>query len=278
MIESIVLIIAGFLAGILGHILGIGGGIIMMPIMVIVFGYSMHIAVPVSLLAIVANSANVAASNIKKDIVNIPLGLTLETATVICSIIGGFVSLYINERILKIIFSVVMLFVAYIYVRDINNKNNNNNIVEPDEICEKKTYFYDCYFDERLNKKIYYNVYNVHLTILVSSIAGVLSSLLGIGGGFIKVPAMNLISKIPIKAAVATSNFMIGITASAGALVYLLYGEINTHLMATVVIGVYFGSQFSLKYFSKLTDKKTKIIFVILIIFISIEMFIEAIK
>lgn len=277
MIESIVLIIAGFLAGILGHILGIGGGIIMMPIMVIVFGYPMHIAVPVSLLAIVANSANVAANNIKKEIINIPLGLTLETATVICSIIGGFASLYINERILKIIFSLVMLFVAYIYVRDINNKNNNN-IVEPNETCEKKTYFYDYYFDERLNKKIYYNVYNVYFTILVSSIAGVLSSLLGIGGGFIKVPAMNLISKVPIKAAVATSNFMIGLTASAGALVYLLYGEINTHLMATVIIGIYFGSQLSIKYFSKLTDKKTKIIFVILIIFISIEMFIEAIK
>jgi len=160
MIESIVLIIAGFLAGIIGYILGIGGGIILIPIMVIAFGYSMHVAVPVSLLAIVANSANVAANNIKKEIVNIPLGLTLETATVVCSIIGGFVSLYINENILKIVFSIVMLFVAYIYIRDINN---NNSVVESNGVCEKKTYFYSYYFDERLNKKIYYNVYNVFI-------------------------------------------------------------------------------------------------------------------
>jgi hypothetical protein len=275
MFESVVLIFAGFFAGILGHILGVGGGIIMMPVIVLAFGYPMHIAVPASLLAIVANSANVAANNIKKEIVNIPLGLILEIATVSFAIIGGFISLYIRENILQIIFSAVMFTVALIYIRDIRY-SNGNNLKNTHEVCEKNTYFYNYYFDERENKKVYYNVYNIGLTMIVSSIAGVLSSLLGIGGGFIKVPAMNLISKVPIKAAVATSNFMIGITASAGALVYMLYGKIDTHLMATVTIGIYFGSQFSIRYFSKITDKKTKIILIILIIIVSIEMFIEA--
>jgi hypothetical protein len=276
MLESIVLILAGFFAGILGHILGVGGGIIMMPVIVLALGYPMHIAVPASLVAIVANSANVAANNIKREIVNIPLGLMLETATVSFAIIGGFISLYISENILQIIFSVVMFIVALIYIRDIRG-SKENNVKATYETCEKKTYFYNYYFDERENKKVYYNVYNIGLTMIISSIAGVLSSLLGIGGGFIKVPAMNLISKVPIKAAVATSNFMIGITASAGALVYMLYGKIDLHLMATVTIGIYFGSQFSIRYFSKISDMKTKIILIILIIIASIEMFIEAI-
>ena len=275
MIEEIILIFAGFFAGIMGHLLGIGGGIIMMPIMILVFKYPMHVAVPASLVAIVANSANVAANNIKKEIVNIPLGLMLETATVTFAIIGGFISLYISENILQIIFSVVMLAVALIYIRGLRDPNEND-LMGAHEICEKRTYFYNYYFDERENKKVYYNVYNVGVTMIISSIAGLLSSLLGIGGGFVKVPAMNLISKVPIKAAVATSNFMIGITASAGALVYMLYGNIDAHLMATVTIGIYFGSKFSIKYFSKITDKKIKIILIILIIIVSVEMFIEA--
>mgnify|MGYP005809656281 CR=1 FL=1 len=277
MLEAIVLIFTGFFAGILGHLLGVGGGIIMMPMMVLLFKYPMHVAVPASLVAIVANSANVAANNIKKEIANIPLGLTLETVTVTFAIIGGFISFYINERALLIIFSITMLFVAFIYVIDIGN-NQNININNSDKICVRDTYFYNCYFDERLNKKIYYNVYNIFLTMCISSIAGILSSLLGIGGGFVKVPAMNLISKVPIKAAVATSNFMIGITASAGALVYLLYSRVDPHLMATITIGIYFGSQFSIKYFSKIADRKIKIIFIILIITVSVEMFIEALN
>ena len=276
MLESIVLILAGFFAGIIGHILGVGGGIIMMPVIVLALGYPMHIAVPASLVAIVANSANVAANNIKREIVNIPLALMLETATVAFAIIGGFISLYVSENILQIIFSVVMFIVALIYIRDIRG-SKENNVKATYETCEKKTYFYNYYFDERENKKVYYNVYNIGLTMIISSIAGLLSSLLGIGGGFIKVPAMNLTSKVPIKAAVATSNFMIGITASAGALVYMLYGKIDIHLMTTVTIGIYFGSQFSIRYFSKISDMKTKIILIILIIIASIEMFIEAI-
>jgi uncharacterized membrane protein YfcA len=276
MLETIILILTGFFAGILGHLLGVGGGIIIIPIIVLVFKYPMHVAVPASLLSIVANSANIAASNIKKELVNIPLGLTLETSSVMFAILGSFVSLYINEYILEIIFSIVMLIIAFLYLKDVSNQGVRVN--EYCGICTKTTYFYNYYFDEVIGRKIYYNVYHVFFTLFASSIAGMLPSLLGIGGGFIKVPAMNLISKVPIKAAVATSNFMIGITAAAGALVYIFYGKIDPHLMATITVGVYFGSQFSIKYFSKITDKKIKIIFIILITVVSLEMLFEALS
>lgn len=288
MFESLILILSGFGAGILGHILGVGGGIIMMPVMVLIFHYPVHIAIPASLVAIIANSANVAANNIKKEIINIPLGLTLGTITVIFAIIGGLISLQIAERYLLILFSVVMVIVSIIYLRDISKNKiqiGNTSAIQTNHLIKTSSYnkanvgsvFDSYYFDAVLNKKIYYKTRKVFLTLLLSALAGLLSSMLGIGGGFIQVPAMNLVSKIPLKAAVATSNFILGLTASSGAIVYMLYGKVDPHLIAMVVVGVYFGSKFSIRYFSKITDNKVKVFFAIMLIAVAIQMFIEAI-
>ncbi|MDY6819997.1 MAG: sulfite exporter TauE/SafE family protein [Deferribacterota bacterium] len=277
MYENIILLSTGIIGGILGFILGIGGGIIIMPVLVLLLGYPFHAAVPASLLAIVANSSVAAANNIEKGNVNIPLGLTLECATVFFAIVGGFLSLGLNEKYLIFLFSIAVLILAIIYIRDIF-KNNNENDIKDYKILnlEKKTYFSDYYYDEIIRERVFYNAKNIPISILFSSIAGILSSMLGIGGGFLKVPAMNLISKMPIKAATATSNFMISLTASAGALVYILYGDIDLNLISVIVIGVFIGSQISNRYFSKVRDVKVKILFTIILFVMAIQMFLKA--
>ncbi|MCX8084506.1 MAG: sulfite exporter TauE/SafE family protein [Calditerrivibrio sp.] len=265
--DIFILILVGFIAGIIGAMLGIGGGSIIVPILVIFLHYPMHTAVAVGLITIIATSISVAHINVLKGLVNLRLSYLIEVITVLASITGGLVSNSIKDGTLQIIFGIILAIMAIIYIKESIKPNINKiTIIEENQ-------FTDIFLDqEDDNNMIKYTPVAISKTLAVSTFAGLASGMLGIGGGVFKVPAMNLVSKIPIKVAIATSNYMIGLTAAAGAIPYLLNGRIDPSASIYMIIGVIFGSKYAVLKFGKVTDKKLRILFALFLIFVSIQM------
>ncbi|MBZ4642601.1 MAG: hypothetical protein JG767_210 [Deferribacteraceae bacterium] len=266
------ILLAGFFVGFLGGILGIGGGSIMIPLLVLWFKYPIHVAIATSLITIVATSSNITGFNIISGLTNIRFGLFLEITTALFAIFGGLLSVSVNEKPIILIFSVILALISMLYFL----RRNTNDSYATDENC--KSFFASTYFDELRKDNINYHPVKIWLTAAISAFAGLLSGMLGIGGGVVKVPAMNILARMPIKAATATSNFMIGLTAAAGSMVYFKSGYIDPLLTSLMVIGVTFGSKAASKKFNKLQDKRIKTLFMIFLLFVSIQMFIKGIK
>jgi len=267
------LLVAGLFVGLLSSFLGIGGGSIIVPVLTLVFHIPIHVAIATSLISVVFASSNASAEYIKKGIPNLKIGLLLETITVIFAILGGLLSVSIKEKYLFISFGIILFITAYFCVRNIISKNSENSIKN-----NNKGYFSGSYYDESLNDHVFYKPDRLFLTTLVSSIAGFLSGMLGIGGGVFKVPAMNLISKIPIKVATTTSNFMMSLTAAVASIVYLKTNLINPVIAGLVVSGVFLGSNIGVKYFPKIKDDKIKLMFTIFLILVGVQMFLRGFK
>ena len=257
------LLILGVLAGILGTLFGVGGGIIFIPVLTIVYGLTATEAAAVSLIGIIATSTSATAFYLQKRVTNIRLGLLLEISTAIGAMVGAFISAYIQDWVLMVIFAIVILISALRMVVD-----------KKKEIFSEEGEF--TYHDLKKDKDMNYDVKNIKSGFAACSIAGVVSSMTGVGGGVIKVPIMNLHMGIPIKAAMATSNYMIGITAFSGAIVYFLNGHVLLDVAAFVVIGAFLGSLVG-KHISKFVDGPSlKKYFSVLLIFIAVIMLLQA--
>ena len=257
--------------GLLGGLLGLGGGFIMVPLLTLFFKYPVHISVATSLITIVATSSNISGVNIISGHTNIRYGLFLETTTVVSAIAGSLISVSLNEKIVMIIFSIVLIAIAALYYF---RRNVSDEYIEDKNLS---SFFSSSFYDVNMRKYINYRPSKVVITGGISAFAGLLSGLLGIGGGVIKVPAMNMLSKLPIKAATATSNFMIGVTAAAGSIVYLNFNLIDPLVTALMIVGVTFGSKVAAKKFKSIQDKKVKMVFMIFLIVVAIQMFIKGI-
>lgn len=268
--ENAALLICGFIVGMLGSLLGIGGGVIIVPTLVLLFGFSIHSAIAASLVAIIATSSTATAHNIKTGIVNLNFGISLELIASICAITGSIISVSLNGKIVSAIFSITLFATALAYYF------NRNVEISSVEVKQKNDLFSGNFFDPSKQQKIYYSAQHLIPTFIVSGLAGLLSGMLGVGGGIFKVPAMNLISKLPIKMVTATSNLMVGITALSGAIIYFKSGYLNPKIASIIIIGVVFGSKFTLWKFRKLTDKRIKLLFMLFLIFVSVEMLIKA--
>ncbi len=274
MTEFLILMFSGVIVGVLGPLLGIGGGSIIIPILTLYFKIPIHTAIATGLVTIIASSTSAVPSNISKGLVNIKLGLALETFTATCAILGSFLTMSLNEKIISIIFAVVLFITSFLYLTN-SKKDDAFELLRKYNKNDIKGIFDKYYFDERLETYVYYKVIKLHWTMLVSGIAGLMSGMLGIGGGIFKVPAMNIISKIPIKAATATSNFMVGLTASAGAIVFFMSGYVDVKISSIMILGVIIGSKLIAKRFKKVSDTRLKKIFVLFLLFIAIQMLLK---
>lgn len=276
MITFVVLLIVGFAVGMLGALLGIGGGSIMIPILVLYFDYPIHVAIATGLVAIIATSTTVVPVNVIRGLVNVRLALTLELITAICAILGGMISISLSENTISIIFSCILCMTIYLSWK---KKDVDDAVLLQGKYTEADmTGAYDSYYyDERLETKIYYKFQKLPITMGISGVAGILSGMLGIGGGVFKVPAMNMISGMPIKAAAATSNFMVGLTAAAGAIVYLMSGYVDAKVCSMMILGVVFGSKFAVTRLKKISDGRVKRVFIAFMVLIAIQMLIKGI-
>ncbi|WP_303851066.1 sulfite exporter TauE/SafE family protein [Seleniivibrio woodruffii] len=269
----ILLLIVGFVTGIIGALLGIGGGSIIVPILVLFFDVPMHYAVAVGLMTIVSTSTAVVPVNIMKGFVNLRFSIFLETLTVLAAFIGGMVGNHTPEHLLEISFGLILFLIALLYVRESFKKSDANTYEN-----SYTNRFSDEYFDTERGEKIKYTPVKLPMVALVSSFAGFASGSLGIGGGVIKVPVMNLVSRIPIKVSIATSNYMIGLTAAAGSIPYLIYGKSSPVTSITMVLGVIFGSRLGASKFQKVTDKRLRIMFAVVLAVIAVQMFYKGIQ
>ncbi|HVT04748.1 MAG TPA: sulfite exporter TauE/SafE family protein [Thermoanaerobaculia bacterium] len=241
--ELLLLLFGGFGAGLIGSIFGLGGGILIVPLLAIVLRVPMHQAVATSLLCVIATSSAAASRNVRRGVANVRLGMTLEIATVIGAMIGGAVAGNISANMLMMIFGCAMILMSIPMARGVADEPEE--IATADELVEET--FTDSlngsYFDAAEQSVVTYRVRRLPLALSISSIAGLLSGLLGVGGGIIKVPALTLLCDVPMKAAAATSNFMIGVTAVASAVIYYGRGDVSPLISAASVLGVFAGSR-----------------------------------
>ncbi len=209
----------GVFAGALGALTGIGGGLIITPILTLVFGVPIHRAIGTSLCCVIATSSGAAANYVEHHLSNIRLGMTLELATTVGAVGGALVAALLHREALAILFAAMLSYAGGTMVR----RCLKASAVGPEATTS-------------------YTIRRWPLGLLGSGAAGVVSGLIGVGGGPIKVPVMYLLMGVPFKVATATSNFMIGVTAAASAFIYYSRGDVQLLLTAPTAIGVYVGA------------------------------------
>ncbi len=265
-ITSFFLLLAGgLLAGTMGSLLGLGGGIILVPFLTLVMGLPMHQAIAASITAVIATSTAGAAVNVQRRTVNIKLGMVLETTTVAGAIAGGLTATILSGAVLARIFGVLLIIVAAFMAARSRFQSATR--------APGKGVIPGTFIDEKSGNTVEYSVHRLPAVMAVSLIAGNISGLLGVGGGIFKVPAMHLISGIPLKAATATSNFMIGVTAAASAFIYLAHGYVDPVVTSSAILGVLAGSFLGVWLSSKVKTRFLNWIFIVVLLVVALQLF-----
>src|SRR5216117_2724649 len=241
--ELLLLAIAAFLAGLAGSYLGIGGGVFLIPFMTLALSIDIKVAIATSLIGVIATSSGAASVYVRDHLTNLRLAMFLEVGTTLGAIAGAVVGILVPNVYLFLTFKIVVLYAAASMVRVAETaKDRAYRGGEEERPLVKRLSLCSVYFDQEDQGVYRYRVERPGAGFGASAAAGVFSGLLGVGGGFIKVPAMNILMHVPMKAAVATSNFMIGVTAAASAFIYYSQGLVNPSLAAMVIIGVFSGT------------------------------------
>lgn len=236
-IEFTALIGAGsLLAGFLGALTGLGGGVVIVPLLTLAFHVDIHYAIGAALVSVIATSSGAAAAYVREGYSNIRVGMFLEIATTLGALAGAALVLHLHPSAIAVVFGLVLIYSAYASIRHPSEQVHHS---EPDRFAAwlqmDGTYPTENGFES-------YHVRDIPLGFALMFVAGVLSGLLGIGSGAVKVLAMDKAMRLPFKVSTTTSNFMIGVTAAAGAGVYLSRGYIDPSLAMPVMLGVLAGS------------------------------------
>lgn len=261
-------------AGFLGSLLGLGGGIIVTPVLTLMFGLDIRYAIGASIVSVIATSSGAAIAYIKDKITNIRIGMFLEIGTTLGAITGAYLSGIINPKYLYIIFGLLLLYSAAMMVK--KSKAELPGEVKNHPLATKLA-LSGAYYDKVLDREVEYNVSGVYGGLGMMYVAGVISGLLGIGSGIFKVTAMDLFMKLPLKVSSATSNFMIGVTAAASAGVYFLRGDIDPKIAAPVALGVLLGATVGTRAMQRLKSRTIRLIFIPVLAIVSIQMIVKGV-
>ncbi len=243
MIEILVLLI-GLIAGLIGSMLGIGGGFLIVPLLVLALGIPMHLAASISLSSITMTSLSSTTVYARENMVDFKLGLLLEATTALGAILGSYIALTLDEKVLKILFGIVLSYAAYRMIVSRRVDTAGTSISRP----------------------------RLAAGLLASVGAGAISGMLGIGGGTIKVPLMVLILGVPTKTAIATSAFMVGITASTAAIVYWSQGIYQPILVSILIIGIFVGAQIGSRLALRMKGMILRRFFGLVLLFFALRM------
>ncbi|WP_433631828.1 sulfite exporter TauE/SafE family protein [Chryseobacterium cucumeris] len=266
MSEIIILFLGAISAGLLGSLTGLGGGVIIIPLLTLGFGVPMHYAIGASLISVIGTSSGAAVAFVKEGFTNMRIGMFLEIATTAGAIVGALVSGILNPNTIGIIFASILLLTVILNLK--GKPDHQEPLVKGS--LEEKLKLYGTFPDKGILKS--YSARNTVPGFLMMMFAGAMSGLLGIGSGALKVLAMDNMMKLPFKVSTTTSNFMIGVTAVASALIYFQRGEIIPVIVAPVLIGVVIGSFIGSKTLMVSKTKKLKVFFAIVITILSIYM------
>jgi uncharacterized membrane protein YfcA len=258
--------VGSLLAGFLGALTGLGGGVVIVPLLTLVFHVDLKYAIGAALVSVIATSSGAAAAYVKEGYSNVRVGMFLEIATTIGAISGAGLALYLKANVIAIIFGVVLIYSAYTSIRP---QPHDSIKQQPDRLATwlqmDSTY-------PTANGLESYHVSGIPLGFLLMFVAGVLSGLLGIGSGAVKVLAMDKAMKLPFKVSTTTSNFMIGVTAAASAGIYLSRGYIDPGLAMPVMIGVLMGSLTGARVLANANVRILRVVFSTVIGALALEM------
>jgi uncharacterized protein len=256
-------------AGVLGSLLGLGGGIIVVPALTLLLHIDIRYAIGASIVSVIATSSGAAAAYVRERLTNLRVAMLLEIATTTGALTGAYLGGVIGGRWLYIIFGIMLGYSAIAMLR--KRTDHAAEDVPRDAIADRLK-LHDSYFDPAIGQQISYRVTHVPLGLVLMYIAGVVSGLLGIGSGALKVPAMDLAMRLPMKVSSATSNFMIGVTAAASAGVFFSRGDINPFVAAPVAAGVLLGATGGSVLLGRLKSSVVRGTFVVVLIWISLQM------
>lgn len=256
-------------AGILGSLLGLGGGIIVVPALALLVKIDIRYAIAASLISVIATSSGAGAVYVREHRANIRVAMFLELATTIGALGGAFLAGLLDASWLYVIFSILMAYAAVMMWR--HGRGNRPASLPPDSIADALA-LHGRYPDDNHDRFIEYRVARSGAGFGVSLFAGVASGLLGIGGGIVKVPAMTVVMGIPMKAATATSNFMIGVTAAASAGVYFARGDVDPFIAAPTALGVLVGSLLGARWMRRVRGSALRLAFTIVLVIVALQM------
>ena len=276
----LMLIVAAVVAGFFGALLGVGGGIFIVPVMVLMFHLPMKIAVAASLVSVIATSNAGGSSYVDQRITNLRLGMFLEIATTIGALSGSVLALYLNDWLMLAIFAAMLAYMGYAAfttrnVDDARIAANDFVRVRQDRLSAYLN-LHGSYHDEAANRSVDYVVAGAPVGAGIAYLAGVASGLLGVGGGVLKVSAMNNYMNVPMKVAVGTSKLMIGVTAAVGSILFFMAGLIHFYVVAPVAVGTTLGATAGTTVMNRLHSALLKWLFALLIVYLAYGMFAKA--
>lgn len=263
---TLIVLAGAFLAGLIGSLTGLGGGVIIIPLLTLVLGVDIHYAIGASIISVIATSSGSAAAYVREGITNVRIGMFLEIATTVSAVIGAVITVFIDPNYIAIIFGAILLFSSAMMIRKKVDRSDNDT-------SGRLAIFFKLNGSYPTGSGIKkYAVHNVAGGFFMMFIAGIVSGLLGIGSGALKVVAMDNIMRIPFKVSTTTSNFMMGVTAAASAVVYLHRGQIDPGIAMPVAVGVLLGATIGSKILMRVKADRLKVIFAAVVTFLALQM------
>jgi uncharacterized membrane protein YfcA len=263
------IVAAGAVAGGLGSLLGIGGGVFLVPLLNAGLGLDFKVAAATGLMTVIATSSAVSAGTAGRNLINLRLGMLLEVASAVGGLVAGITVERLSGRTLSLLFAVVTASIAILMVSRLDKRNILAATADPGPFGGR-------FYDEDSGREIVYRVKRLPVGLFASLLAGAVSGTLGIGGGILKVPILTAWCGVPMRAAAATSALMIGVTAAASAPLYFARGEINPPVAAAAVLGVLLGSRAGLLAGARARVKWLKLLMAVVLAAVSILYFTRA--
>ena len=275
---ALLMLVGGVGVGIFGSLLGLGGGLLIVPLLTLGFGLPLRESIGVSLVCVIVTSGAAAGVFLERRVANLRLGMVLELFTAMGALLGGLIAFLIDERVLAGLFAALMAYVAITMARPKRQPAATEPATDPasEPVSSRPAAMppdteADDGFVARLSGDGY-RIRNLVPGFGGSIVAGVASALLGIGGGLVKVPVMHLLMGVPLRVATATSNLMIGITASTSAWIYLIRGGIDPYATGPTAIGVFVGASIGSRLAHRVDVRALRLLFTVVLLYTAYEM------
>lgn len=268
--QTIELLIAASVTAVLGSMLGLGGGVFLVPIFTLFFDVDQKLAIGASAIAVATNSVVGSTVHLESRFTNLRFAMLLQVATAAGALIGALLGVWAPERAINVIFGLVLLYAAVsMAVRKGSAQVDTSNAPDPHGLAAT-------FVDPSTAKSMRYVPQRLKLGLSISGFAGALSGMLGVGGGVIQVPVMNVLMGVPMKAAAGTSSFMVGVTAVATAAVYFSRDKIDPRIVVPAMVGIFIGSQFGSRLTRRVPAQRLMLLFVLILLYLAISLLLKA--
>jgi uncharacterized membrane protein YfcA len=273
MIVGLLMLAGGAAAGVFGSLLGLGGGVLIVPLLTLGFGLPLREAVGVSLVCVIMTSSAAAGVYLERRVANLRLGMTLEMFTALGALVGGSIAFLLDERLITLLFAGLLAYVAFTMARGRSGAAGDVAELDVAPVVDEAP---ASTLLDRLSGEDY-RVRNLGRGVVGAVGAGVASALLGIGGGIIKVPLMHLSMGVPLRVATATSNLMIGITAAASTVIYVIHGGVDPYVAGPTAIGVFIGATAGSRLSHRVDVGLLRMLFVVVLAYTAIQMLLRVV-